>query len=129
MTDQTEPTPPLSKRTKAAKVRKAAQHPKRPGAGCKAEPGSFVPVVDRTRCEAKGDCVEVCPYNVFDVAPISGDDFRALSFLGRMRVRFHGMKTAYTPKSYLCLACGLCVVACPERAIDLVEVAAGDSAT
>ncbi|MGJ5149487.1 4Fe-4S binding protein [Bradyrhizobium sp. HKCCYLR1023] len=129
MTDQTEPTPPFSKRTKAAKVRKAAQHPKRPGAGCKAEPGSFVPVVDRNRCEAKGDCVEVCPYNVFDVAPISNDDFRALSFLGRMRVRFHGMKTAYTPKSYLCLACGLCVVACPERAIDLVEVAAGDSAT
>ena len=30
----------------------------------------------------------------------------------------------YTPNSDRCLACGLCVVACPERAIDLVEVAA-----
>jgi|GEM_PF-283845 NAD-dependent dihydropyrimidine dehydrogenase PreA subunit len=122
VTDHTEPTP--SKRTNAAKARKAAQHPKRPGAGCKAEPGAFVPVVDHNRCEAKGDCVEVCPYDVFDVAPIRDADFRTLSFLGRMRVRFHGMKTAYTPNSQLCLACGLCVVACPERAIDLVAAAA-----
>jgi NAD-dependent dihydropyrimidine dehydrogenase PreA subunit len=123
VTDQTDPR--LSKRTNPAKVRKAAQHPKRPGAGCKAEPGRFVPVVDRNRCEAKGDCAEVCPYDVFDIVPIGDDDFRALTFLGRMRVRFHGMKTATTPNSERCLACGLCVVACPERAIDLVEVAAG----
>jgi ferredoxin len=47
------------------------------------------------------------------------------SFLrvGRLykRVRTNGTQTAYTPRRDLCLASGLCVVACPERAIRLVE--------
>ncbi|WP_315744425.1 MULTISPECIES: ATP-binding protein [unclassified Bradyrhizobium] len=118
--------PRRSKRANPAKVRKAARHPDRPGTECQAMPGAYVPVVDRNRCEAKGDCVEVCPYDVFDVTAIEPADFRALSFVGRLRVRVHGMKTAYTPRSDRCLACGLCVVACPERAISLVKVAAGE---
>ncbi|WP_113707468.1 hypothetical protein [Klebsiella michiganensis] len=28
---------------------------------CKRPPGEIVPVIDRNRCEGKGDCVEVCP--------------------------------------------------------------------
>jgi Fe-S-cluster-containing hydrogenase component 2 len=42
--------------------------------------------------------------------------------MGRMRVRVHGMRTAYTPNADRYLACGLCVVACPEKAIQLVEI-------
>ena len=114
---------PRSKRTNAAKVRRAAADPNRPGEGCKAAPGAYAPVIDHARCEAKGDCVEVCPYDVFDVEPIASADYRALPWRARLKVRVHGMKTAYTPRAELCLACGLCEVACPERAIRLIRLA------
>jgi NAD-dependent dihydropyrimidine dehydrogenase PreA subunit len=107
------------KRTNADKVRRAAAHPDRPGAECKAEAGSFVPVVDHAKCEGKGDCVEVCPYDVFDVMRINDTDFQQLAVLSKLKVAIHGMKTAYTSRADQCLACGLCVVACPERAIRL----------
>src|SRR5690242_8284535 len=103
------------------KARRAAVHPDRPGEVCKAEPRSWRPVVDHARCEGKRDCVEVCPYDVFEVRRIDGADYRALSWLARIRVAVHRMQTAYTPREDACRACGLCVVACPERAITLVR--------
>ena len=112
----------MAKRTKAEKVRRAAEHPERPGKECEAQPGTWMPVVNRARCEAKGDCVEVCPYNVFEVRRIEDSDYRALSLFSRMKVLVHGSKSAYTPKVDACRACGLCVVACPEHAIELVAV-------
>jgi 4Fe-4S ferredoxin len=112
---------PPSKRTNTVKIRRAAADPNRPGQGCKAAPGAFAPIVDHARCEGKGDCVEVCPYDVFDVTPIAKADYRALPWLSRLKVRAHGMKTAYTPRADLCLACGLCVVSCPESAISLAR--------
>jgi NAD-dependent dihydropyrimidine dehydrogenase PreA subunit len=115
------PVNPPSRRLDSAKVRRAAMHPARPGAKCKAEPGAIQPVVDHARCEGKAECVAVCPYDVFEVDRIAPADFRALSWLGRLKVWVHGMKTAYTPRADQCLACGLCVVACPEGAISLVE--------
>ena len=37
--------------------------------------------MNRGKCEAKGDCVEVCPYDVFEVRPIGENDYRALGWL------------------------------------------------
>jgi len=103
-----------------AKARRAARDPKRPGELCRARPGAHVPVIDRNRCEGKSECVAVCPYGVFEVRRIDDSDFQALSFFGRLKSRAHGRLTAYTPGAAECQACGLCVVACPEKAIVLM---------
>jgi len=101
------------------KKRRAAAHPDRPGVRCSAPPGSFAPVIDHGRCEGKRDCVDVCPNDVFEVRRIDDADYRDLGRLDRLKVRAHGMVTAYTPNADACRGCGLCVVACPEQAIML----------
>jgi NAD-dependent dihydropyrimidine dehydrogenase PreA subunit len=88
---------------------------------CRAEPGTFVPIVDRGRCEGKNECVDVCPYHVFEVRRIDDADFAQLGVLGKLKSVLHGRKTAYTPRADACQACGKCVSACPEEAIKLVR--------
>ena len=105
-----------------AKAKRAADHPKRPGERCKAEPGTWQPHIDRRRCEGKADCVEVCPYDVFEVGTIDEAEYRAMPLLIRLKLRAHGKQTAFTPRADACRACGLCVVACPEDAITLVRL-------
>jgi 4Fe-4S ferredoxin len=100
--------------------RAAASHPNRPGERCSAPAGQWLPVVDHARCEAKQDCVTVCPNDVFEVHAIDDVDWNALGRFAKFRVRAHGRKSAYTPRADQCRACGLCVVACPEGAIQLV---------
>ena len=87
---------------------------------CKGTAGRLGPLIDRARCEGKADCVRVCPVNVFEVRRIDDTDFLQLGFLARLKSRAHGRKTAYTPRASACEACGLCVAACPEKAIRLV---------
>lgn len=101
------------------KAKRAADHPARPGEQCDAAPGTWLPRIDRGRCEGKKDCVEVCPYDVFEVRRIDDADFAALGVLGKLKSIAHGRQTAYTPGADRCRACGLCVVACPEKAITL----------
>jgi NAD-dependent dihydropyrimidine dehydrogenase PreA subunit len=79
-------------------------------------------VIDHARCEGKRDCVEVCPYHVFEVRRIEDADFARLSLGGKLKSLVHGRKTAYTPAADQCKACGLCVVACPEKAITLTPM-------
>ena len=101
------------------KAKRAAAHPKRPGEACKAKAGSFAPVVDLTRCEGKADCAEVCPYDVFEIGAIDDSVYRALPVMNRLKLWVHGKQIAHTPRADACQACGLCVVACPEHAIEL----------
>jgi NAD-dependent dihydropyrimidine dehydrogenase PreA subunit len=101
------------------KARRAAKDPNRPGEDCRAEAGQWRPIVDHARCEGKKDCVEVCPHDVFEVRRIEDGDFARLSLLGKLKSLAHSRQTAYTPRADQCRACGLCVVACPEKAISL----------
>ena len=89
-----------------------------------ADPGVFRPEVDPRRCEGKADCVAVCPYDVFEVGRMADETFQAMPALVQLKLWAHGRKTAYTPRADACQACGMCVVACPERAIRLVGPAA-----
>jgi ferredoxin len=58
---------------------------------------------------------------VFEVRRIDDADYRDLGRMSRLKVRAHGMVTAYAPRADDCRACGLCVVACPEQAIVLTR--------
>lgn len=86
---------------------------------CRGEPGKVAPVVDRNRCEAKAGCVRVCPYNVFEIRPLSAEDRRSLSWLGKLKAMVHGNKQAFVARPEACHACQLCVEACPEEALSL----------
>jgi 4Fe-4S ferredoxin len=84
------------------------------------------PVVDHGRCEAKRDCVRVCPYDVFEVRRMDPDDFAALGAVGKLRSTAHRRMTAYPVRADLCNECRLCVGVCPEDAITLVPVEGPD---
>ncbi len=86
---------------------------------CPGEPGKVAPVVDRNRCEAKDDCVRVCPYHVFEIQPLSFEDRATLSLLGKIKAWVHGNRQAYVVRPEACRACQLCVEACPENALRL----------
>jgi NAD-dependent dihydropyrimidine dehydrogenase PreA subunit len=111
---------PTARAKDPEKARRAARDPKRPGAGCRAPAQQWRPAIDRAKCEGKSDCVSVCPYDVFEVGRIADADFTALGWLGKLKSVAHGRQTALTPRADACRACGLCAVACPEKAITLV---------
>ena len=91
---------------------------------CAEEGGNLYPIIDRNRCEGKKDCVEVCPHDVFEIRVLEPEDRAGLSLIGRFKAFAHGYKQAYAVRADECHACGLCVQACPEKAIKLRSVAA-----
>ena len=86
---------------------------------CHQEPGIFTPVVNRKRCEGKADCVVMCPVDVFELGILPEAERATLGSLGKIKGFFHGWKQAYAVNAEACQACGLCVRACPEKAITL----------
>jgi len=91
---------------------------------CTPEPTGQVPVVNRNRCEAKDDCARVCPYDVFEVRVLAPEESAGVSFRGRLNLIVHRNRQAVVARPDDCHACGLCVAACPERAITLTPRAA-----
>ena len=86
---------------------------------CKQEAGVFKPVIDRNRCEGKEACVKVCPYDVFTMGTVSPAQRKGLSLRGRLKGFAHRWQQAFATNADACHACGLCVSACPEKAITL----------
>ena len=79
-------------------------------------------MVDRNRCEAKADCVRVCPYDVFAIRALTAEERASLSWIGRLKTWAHGGKQAFVVKPEACHACQLCVAACPEDALRLAPL-------
>ena len=88
---------------------------------CKHEAGTFAPVIDRNRCEGKEDCVAVCPYQVFTMGRLRSAERRGLTFLGKVKGFAHRWHQSFATNAEACHACGLCVTACPEKAITLAR--------
>ena len=93
-----------------------------PERDCPAGPGEVVPVIDRERCENKATCVEVCPYDVLVIHKVTSEQKKALSLIGRIKLAVHGSQQAFADHADRCHGCGLCVAACPEKAITLQRV-------
>lgn len=89
---------------------------------CDEAGGKLQPVVDFNSCSGAGDCVRVCPYTVFELRTIAAADQAVLNLKGRLKTLFKKEK-AYIIHPEACHACGLCVQACPEKAVRLVKVA------
>ena len=88
---------------------------------CKQEAGRFRPEIDRNRCEGEKECVAVCPYDVFTMGTLAKDARAGLTLRGKLKGFAHRWQQAFTTNAQACHACGLCVAACPEKAISLIR--------
>lgn len=88
---------------------------------CKEESGKLVPLIDLNKCEGKTTCVPICPYDVLEIREINDEQYRSLTFVGKLKTFFNGKQKAFVAQPDACHACGLCVSACPEKAIKLVK--------
>ena len=93
--------------------------PTLPRESCKQEPGIFAPVIDRGRCDGKADCVVICPYEVFELDILPPEQRSGLGTLAKIKGFVSGWKQSFAVNADACRACGLCVSACPEKAIKL----------
>ena len=94
---------------------------------CKQPPRVVAPVINALKCEGAGDCEAVCPYEVFSVRKLTGDERKAMPFFPWLKVMAHGGKQAFVVNADNCHACGLCVSACPEKAIRLTRTGVAEA--
>ncbi len=88
---------------------------------CKAEPQQLKPLINQAKCEGASDCLKVCPYNVFEVRKLAAVERKELPLTARLKVAVHGGKQAFVIHPEACHSCGLCIQACPEKAIRLIK--------
>ena len=82
---------------------------------------SFIPEIDLNKCESDGICVKSCLFKVFEMNLISDRQFSKLSLIGKIKTLFHGRNKAIVIYPYQCTGCGVCIIACPEKAIKLIK--------
>ena len=97
----------------------APAHPTLDDADCKFDPGFLIPVIDTMRCEAAGPCVPACPYQVLAIRAVTAEEKATFPIIARFKLFVHGGKQAFVIDPDACHGCGLCVQACPEKAIKL----------
>ena len=78
-------------------------------------------MINRNRCEGKAECVKVCPVSVFAVGTLPKQQRGRLGIRGKLKGFAHRWQQALLVNPQACEACGLCVKACPEKAITLVR--------
>jgi 4Fe-4S ferredoxin len=81
---------------------------------------ALAPVIDPNRCEGKGPCIDVCPTDVFVMGVLPPERRKGLTVVGTVKGFVHRWKQAQVVSPEACEGCGLCVQACPEKAIKLV---------
>jgi len=79
----------------------------------------MMPVINLGKCEGAADCALVCPYNVFEIRIATEEERSGFNLTERIKSFVHGHKKGFVIKADQCHACGLCVKACPEKAIQL----------
>ncbi len=78
---------------------------------CETQNKHFKVEVDGQACKACGYCIEVCPANVFA---------RTAGFNGR------GYRPVAAERAAGCIGCRRCFFACPDFAIDITALPAGE---
>lgn len=69
-----------------------------------------LPIIDEQKCTGCGKCVDICPRNLFELHPIDRNIFVFCRSKDRPAVARKVCKNA-------CIACNICVRACPEAII------------
>ena len=85
------------------------------------EPKIMQPLINLGKCEGAGDCAEVCPYDVFEIRKANEAERKGFNLKERIKSFVNGHKKGFVIKAGQCHACGLCVKACPEKAIKLTR--------
>ena len=84
--------------------------------------GIMKPLIKLGKCEGAGDCAEVCPYDVFEIRVATETERAGFNLKESIKSFVHGHKKGFVINPDQCHACGLCVKACPEKAIKLVRL-------
>lgn len=83
---------------------------------------STIPVINILKCDGDGKCIAVCPNEVFEMYTLTGEQVKKLPFKGWLKVKIKGANKSRAVNSLNCIACGLCVKNCHERAIELISI-------